>query len=188
MSKSNKKKSNEIIKKINNEIIEKNVESSYNSTDEDSEDQKTNMSKDNVLKENVKKFAKIDEKIKEKKGEKNKIINDMKKKYNLKDFNEQIKSLNDQKKKIENNLICFLEKTGKPDPIIDLGSWGTLKLCVSNKKTPLKLDLIEKSIEKIVSKKKIFDSESKKDKFIASLIEQIDEDRSNSKKYLKKTK
>ena len=99
MSKSNKKKSNEIIKKINNEIIEKNVESSYNSTDEDSEDQKTNMSKDNVLKENVKKFAKIDEKIKEKKGEKNKIINDMKKKYNLKDFNEQIKSLNDQKKK-----------------------------------------------------------------------------------------
>ena len=112
----------------------------------------------------------------------------MKKKYDLSEFNDQIKELNKQKIQLESSLIKYLEKTGDPDPIITIGNWGTLKLCASKKKEPMKIDLIKNSIDQIITKKKLFESESKKKKFIEEIMEQIETNRTIGKKYLKKGK
>jgi hypothetical protein len=189
MSKKNVKK---IIDEINDGIIQKkdNEISSGDETEKDDDDitKNTEKEKEDNWKDSVKKYTKLDEKIREKKSQKLKIMKEMKKKFDMTEFNEQIKELNEQKIKLESNLIKFLEKTGDSEPVINLGSWGTLKLCESKKKTPLKPDLIEKTIDKIVTKRKIFDSKTKKDKFLEEIMEQLDNNRSIGKKYLKKVK
>ncbi len=178
-----------IISTINNGVIQnQSEESSGDETEEDTQNTSNNDDDSDNWKESVKKYTKLDEKIKEKTSQKSKILMEIKKKYDMKSFNDQLKELKKQKINIENNLILFLEKTGEDEPTINLGSFGTLKLCISKKKIAIKPEIIEKSIRSVVIKKKLFESKTEMNKFLDVVMKTIELNRGENKKYLKKVK
>ena len=190
-----KKHEKKMINTINNGIVNKEESdiSSGDNTENDNESYtKTNNVEENDMKFKVTKYAKIDDKIKQKKIEKNKLMAELKIKYDLDKFSEQLKTLNEEKTKLEEYLVKYLENTKvvnpEIDPTINLGDWGTLKLLESKKKDPIKIELIEKSLKEVFNEEQLFDNKKKRDAFIEKVSEKIEENRNPKKKYLKKIK
>ena len=187
-----KKNDKKMIEKINNGFVSK-EDSDISSGDNTDEEVGTNNPEETTnMKVKVTKYAKIDDKIKQKKLEKNKIMAELKIKYELSKYNEEIKTLNEEKIKLEEYLVKYLEQSKSEDPeivpTINLGDWGTLKLVESKKKDPIKIELIEKSLKQVCNQENTFSNKKNRDIFITKVIEQIEENRNPKKKYLKKVK
>lgn len=142
---------------------------------------------ENELKEQVIKFFKFDDQIKIKQEHIRRKKAELAKK--LVGLNEDIKSLKDQQKDLENFLIRYLDSTidEEKEKIINNGDRGKLIKNISVRKGAIKVDVIKDSIQDILKKNKLV-SDDKLSPLLEEIINNIEGKRDKKEKvYMKRT-